>query len=214
MARGKRGVRLQEALGLLVIAGIENSIDISRVLHERGGLNSESAGSDLDALVVAVEKVEGVSRELKAVAFCHVDFAHESQVGRGVVGPGESVAAVAGKPVVVIVAVLVGIAVDRGIDGASTAGRNDAGNFPVVEQMAKKFVLAVKGPRFHRKGGYEAVALIGNAGSALTIWVVGILHRGGLTGDQRILAVVDRVGVRVREPQIGTAGHPAVDGES
>ncbi len=131
-----------------------------------------------------------------------------------VVGSGESVAAVAGKTVVVVVAVLVGIAVDGGVDGAPAAGGDDAGNFPVVENVAEEFVFAVEGPRLHRERGDEAVALVSDAGATLGVGIVGILHGRGFAGDQRVLAVVDGVGVGVGEAEIGAAGHAAVDGES
>ena len=58
LTRSEGGVGLQETLGLLVVGRIENSVDIGGVLRECGGLDGESAGSDLDALVVAVEEVE------------------------------------------------------------------------------------------------------------------------------------------------------------
>jgi hypothetical protein len=48
-------------------------------------------------LVVVVEEVKGVGGELEAVAMADVDFANEAEVGRGVVGSGEGVAAVPGR---------------------------------------------------------------------------------------------------------------------
>jgi len=140
-------------------------------------------------------------------------FADQAEVGRGVVGSGEGVAAIAGKAVVAVVAVLVGVAGDGRVDGASTAGGDDAGNFPVVEDLAEEYVLAVEGTRFDGKSGHEALALVGDAGSALTIGVVGILHRGGRAGDEGVLTVVDGAGVGVGETEICAARHPAVHGE-
>jgi hypothetical protein len=163
---------------------------------------------------LSVEEVEGVGGELEAVALGNVDFADEAEVGGGVVGAGESVAAVAGETVVVVVAVLVGVAVNGGVDGASTAGGYDAGNFPVVEHVAEEWVFAVEGTRLEGEGGDEAVALVGDARSALAVGVVGILDGGGFAGDQGVLAVVNGVGVGVGETEISAARHAAVDGKS
>jgi hypothetical protein len=46
-------------------------------------------------------------------------------------------AAVAGEPVVEVVAVLVGIAGDGGFEGASAAVVDDAGNLAIVEGVAR-----------------------------------------------------------------------------
>ena len=171
LAGGEGSVGFQEALGLLVEGGIEDSVDVGGVLHEGGGFDGEAVGGDFDALVVAVEEVEGVGGELQAIAVANVDFADEAKIGGSVVGSGEAVAAVAGETVVVVVAVLVGIAVDGGVDGASAAGGDDAGDFPVVENVAEELVLAVEGTRLDGEGGDEAVALVGDAGAALGIGV-------------------------------------------
>src|SRR6202044_3333846 len=42
----------------------------------------------------------------------------------------------------------------------------------------------------------------------------GVLAGGGRSGDQGVLTVVDRVGISVRETEIGAVGHAAIDGES
>jgi len=213
LARGEGGVGLEEVLRLLVIAGIRNSIYVGRVFGEGGGLDRQPAGGDLDSLVIAVEQVEGVGGELQSVARGQMYFAHEAKVGGGIVRAGESVAAVAGESVVVVVAILVRIAADGGVDGASAAGRNDAGNLPFVENVAKEFMFAVEGTRFHRERGDEAVALVGDAGSALAIGVVGILYCGGRASDECVLAVVDGMSISVGESKIGAVGHTAVDGQ-
>src|ERR1700734_251545 len=90
------GVRLHEILGLLVVGGVGCSVYVRRVLREGGGFGREAVGGYGDALVVAVEEVERVGREFEPVAVAHVDFADQAQVGGGVIGSSESVAAVAG----------------------------------------------------------------------------------------------------------------------
>jgi hypothetical protein len=70
---------------------------------------------------VAVEKVEGLGDEIQFLALREVDFANEAEVGSGMVGSGEIVAAIAGKTVVEAVAILVGIAGNCGVDRPSAA---------------------------------------------------------------------------------------------
>src|SRR5580704_6497256 len=164
LARGEGRVRLQEILGLLVVAGVGNSVGVGGVLREGGGFGGQAIGCDLDTLVVAVEEVEGVCGEFQAIALADVDLADEAQISGGVIGSGEGVAGVAWESVVEIVTVLVGIAVDGGVDGASAAGSDDARNFPVVEDVTQEFVFAVKGTRLDGDGSDETVALVGDAG--------------------------------------------------
>jgi len=72
----------------------------------------------------------------------------------------------------------------------------------------------VEGTRLGGESGDEAVALVGDAGAAFGIGLVGVLHRGRFAGDEGVLAIVDGVGVGVGEAEIGSTGHAAVDGES
>lgn len=109
---------------------------------------------------------------------------------------------------------MVGIAADCGVDGASPTGCDDAGNFPIVENVAEEFVSPVKGTRLGGESGDEAVALVGDAGAALGIGLVGILKGGGFAGDEGVLTIVDGMGVGVGEAEIGSAGHAAVDRNS
>ena len=142
-----------------------------------------------------------------------MDFASEAQVGGGVVRAGEAVAAVAGEAVVEVVAVLIGIAGDGGVDWASAAGGDDAGNFPVIEDVAEEFVSAMEGTRLGGEGRGQAMALVGDAGAALSGGIVGILHGGWGAGDERVLAIVDGVGVSVGDAKVSAAGHAAVERE-
>jgi hypothetical protein len=199
LAGGEGGVGFQEILGLLVVGGVGNSVDVDGVWSKGGGFGGMAVGGDGDALVVAVEEVERIGGELEAIAVLDVDFADEAKVGGGVIGAGEGVAAVAGEAVVIVVAVLVGIAGDGGVDGASAAGGDDAGNFPVVEHVAEESVFAVEGMRLEREGGDEEAALVGDAGAAFGVGLVRILNGGGLAGDQSVLAVIDGAGVGVGE---------------
>src|SRR5450755_4306914 len=67
--------------------------------------------------------------------------------------------------------------------------------------------------RFGGEGDDQALALVGDAGSALGAGDVGILDGGGLSGDEGVLAVVDGVRVGIGEAQVGSAGDAAIDGE-
>ena len=96
LAGCESGVRLHEILRLLVVRGVGCSVYVSRILREGGSFGREAVGGYGDALVVAVEEVERVGREFEPVAVAHVDFADQAQVGGGVIGSSESVAAVAG----------------------------------------------------------------------------------------------------------------------
>ncbi len=96
LARCEGGVRLHEILRLLVIGGVGCSVYVSRILRESGGFGSETVGGYGNALVVAVEEIERVGREFEPVTGAHVDFANQAQVGGGVIGSGESVAAITG----------------------------------------------------------------------------------------------------------------------
>src|SRR5260370_36562960 len=164
-------------------------------MNEVCGIDRESVRSDGYALIVAIEKVEGVGGEVEAIAVSEVDFAGNTQIGRGVVGSGESVAAVAREAVVKVIAVLVGIAGDGGVDGSSTADVRDAGNLPVVEKLTEKFVSPVEGSRFGGECRYQTVALVGDAGAPFADGVEGILHGGWRAGDERVLAIVNGVSV-------------------
>jgi hypothetical protein len=179
LARGEGGGGFEEILWLLVVGRVRDSVDVGAVGSEGGGFGGEAVGGDGDALIVAVEQVEGIGGEVEAAGVADVDFADEAEVSGGVVGASEGVAAVSGETVVEIVAVLIEIAADGGVDRASAAGGDDAGNFPVVENVSEKFLAAVKGTRFRGKSGDEALALVGDAGTALGVGLVGILYGCG-----------------------------------
>src|SRR5882762_7207610 len=103
---GVGGVGLQEILGLLVVGGVGSDAYCGRVLGEGCGIGDQAVGGDADALVVAVEEVEGFGGEVEFVAFAETDFAGEAEVGGGVVGTGKGIAAVAGEAVVKAIVVL------------------------------------------------------------------------------------------------------------
>ena len=175
----------------MVVAGVGGDVGGDGVGYKgRGGVD-HAVGGDSDTLVVTVQKIEGFGREVEPVALAEAQGFGEAEIGGGVVGPGEGVAAVAGEAVVEVVAVLVGIAGGSGVEGASAAVVDDGGNFPVVKDVAEKFLAAMKRVDVGGEGGDEALALVGDAGSALGTRHVRILYGGGLTGDQGVLAVVD-----------------------
>ena len=197
----------------MVVAGVGGDVGGDGVGYEGGRGVDQAVGGDGDALVVAIQEIEGFGDEVEFVALAEAHEFGEAEVGGGVVGAGEGVAGVAGETVVEVVAVLVGVAGDGGVEGASAAVVDDAGNFPVVEDVAKKWLAAMKRVGLGGDGGDQALALIGDARSALGTGVVGILDGRGLVGDQGVLAIVDGMGIGVREAEISSAGDAAIDGE-
>ena len=211
MPRGIRCVGFHEVVGKLVVARIGGEVRLHVVLYEGGGVGDHPVRGNGDALVVAIEEVEGFGDEVEFVALAEAQGASDAQVRGGVVGSGEGIAAVAGKTVVQAVRVLIGIAGDGGVEGASGTVVDDRGEPPVIEDMTEKFVAAMEKMRLDGEGGDQALALVGDAGSALSARHVGILNGRRLSGDESVLAVVDGTGVCIRKPQIRSAGDAAID---
>ena len=63
--------------------------------------------------------------------------------------------------------------------------------------MSEEFISSVEEMRFDRQGAYQAMALVGDAGSAFRTWHIRILHRGRLARDECILPIVDGASVGV-----------------
>src|SRR4029077_3371871 len=61
---------------------------------------------------------------------------------------------------------------------------------------------------------HETMALVGHTRSALGSGGVGVLHGDRTAGDQRILAVIDRVREGVSQTEVETAGHAAANRNS
>ena len=80
--------------------------------------------------------------------------------------------------------------------------------------MAEEFVAAMEEAWLGGEGGNKAVALVGDAGSALSIRLVGVLDCGGFASDESVLTVVDGVGVGIGKTEVRSVRHAAVDGES
>ena len=97
MPGGVGGVGFGEGTGQLVVAGIGGDSSRDRALNERAGRGNESVRGDGDALVIAVEQVEGIGGEVEFTAFVQAQGFSQAKVGRGVVGSGEGVAAVPGR---------------------------------------------------------------------------------------------------------------------
>ena len=175
--------------------------------------DDQSIGRDGDALVVAIKKIERLGNEIEFVALADANDSGDAQVGGRVVRPGEGVAAVTGQAVVEIVRVLVGIAGDSRVERPSAAIVDHGRNLPVVENVPEKFVPAMKRVRLGGKGRDQSLALICDAGSALGVGNVRILHRGGLPGHESVLAIVDGVSIGVGQSQIRSARDAAIDRE-
>src|SRR5579872_1052859 len=148
MSGSVSGIRLQEIRGQFVIAGIGSNVGSDRTLYERACRGDHSIGSDGDALIVSVGEVECLSGKVELVPLPEANDASQPQICRGVVRSGEGVTGVARQAVVQVVAVLVGIARDGRVDGASGSVIHDRRESPVVEEAAKKFVPAMERLRF------------------------------------------------------------------
>ena len=101
----------------------ESVVGGHRVLHESGGGGDHAVGGDGDPLVVAVEEIERLGNKVEFVAFAEPQAAGDAEVSRSLVWAGEGVTARAGETLVEVVRVLIGIAGDGGVEGASTAGK-------------------------------------------------------------------------------------------
>src|SRR5580704_7778792 len=78
LARGEGGGGFHEILRLLVVGRVGNAVAVGAVGSEGGRFSGETVGGDGDALIVAVEEVEGVGGEVEAAGVTEVDFADEA----------------------------------------------------------------------------------------------------------------------------------------
>src|SRR2546430_6821504 len=69
----------------------------------------------------------------------------------------------------------------------------------------------MKRTRLSRKARDQPMALIGDARSALSSRIKGILNCRRLTGDERILAIIYRPGISVGHTYINTACYPPIN---
>src|SRR5580693_6051504 len=107
------------------MAGIVIHSDFVADLFEVGGIGLQAVFGDQDALIVAIEQVEGFEDQVQLQALAHKQAASQAQVGGGVIGSDERIASCAGKAVVGVVAVLIGIARNHDVFGASAAESQD-----------------------------------------------------------------------------------------
>ena len=123
----------------------------------------EAVVSDLNTLVVTIEKIERFDNQVQFPPVPGNQAASDPHVGGGVVRADEGVAAVAGKTVIGGVSVLVGVTVHAGVDGPSAAYGDYAGKLPVVKEPPEKRVIAVERFGSGDPGQGEAMPLIGDA---------------------------------------------------
>jgi hypothetical protein len=183
-------------------------------LHELRRVADEAILRDLDALVVSVQKVEGLGHQFQFDPVADINSASESQISGGIVGSKERIAGNSGEPVVVVIAILVGIAGHGGTDRPPAAIGKYACRFPIVKESSQPLMIAIK--RFGGKNEREneALPLISDARTFLRIGRVRVLHRRWTSRHERILAVVDGVRESVGKHEVNPAGHAAANGES
>jgi hypothetical protein len=182
-------------------------------LHEIRRSAGETVVGDDDALVVAIQSIESFSNQLQFVMRSHIETACKSKISSGIVGAKKCVATVTGNAVIGIVAIPIGISSDASIDGTTATDGEDSGKLPVVEELGEDRVVAAKGLRLVDRGKYEALTLIGDAGSAFGSGGVGVLHGGWTAGNECILAIVDGVGEGVSHTEVEASAHAAVQRE-
>jgi len=105
--------------------------------NELRSVHDEAAGIGEDALVLMIEQIEGFDHEGEAGVVGDAEIAAEAAVGGAVGWSDQCVAAEARQAVVETVAVLVGVACDFVVVGAPAADGYDAGELPVVEEIAE-----------------------------------------------------------------------------
>jgi hypothetical protein len=111
-------------------------------LDEVGRSTGKAIVSDHHTLVVAVERIEGLSDQFDFVARPQIETTRKSNICRGVVGTEKRVAPIPRQTIVGGVAVLVGIAENLGINRAAAADGDHPGKFPVVENLGEDCVVA------------------------------------------------------------------------
>ncbi len=83
--------------------------------------------------------------------------------------------------------------------------------FQFFGELAEQSLAVVESAGFVDVGEDETLALIGDAVAALGTGRIGILNRGRAAGDERVLAIVDGVGVGVAEAEVEAVGHLAAE---
>src|SRR6202044_785991 len=166
-------------------------------LFEVGSVGLHAVFGDQNALVVAVEQVEGFQNQVQLQALAHKQTAGQAQVGGGVIGSDERIAAGARQAVVGVVAVLIWIAWGHYVFGASASVSEDSGELPVVEHFLHHGLFAAEGFGVGDPGKHEALTLIGDAQASFGRGVIRVLHHRRDAGDKRILSIVDGFGESV-----------------
>src|SRR6185312_1610222 len=73
-------------------------------------------------------------------------------------------------------------------------------------------MFTIKGTRLRNPGKRQTITLVGYAGSTLGVWSIRVLHGSRLTGNKRILTIIDCFGVRVSETEVDSVRHAASHG--
>ena len=143
-------------------------------LNEVGGSAAEAVIGDDHAPVITVQCVEGLGNKFESPARSNmrsnIETAGKAEIGGGVVRSKAGVATAAGEAVVGVVSVLAGIAEDSSVDRTAAADGEDSGNLRIVEELREHGVVTAEGLGLVDSGEDEAVALVGDAGSALAGW--------------------------------------------
>src|SRR5215469_10214930 len=115
-----------------------------------------------------------------------------------------------GETIVEVVAVLVGIARHGCVHRASRAVVHNGRSAPVIKESAQHLVTAMEEAWFHGKREDKAMALVGDARTALGTRVIGVLDGCWLAGNKSILPIIDGAGIGARKPEIRTVRNAAI----
>ena len=108
-----------------------------------GLIAHEAVVGNLISAIQTVEQVERFGGEFEAPSVAGVQLARQAHVGAGIVRADEGITPGRGEAVVVAVVVLVGVADYCSIDGAATAGGDDAGVLPVFREFAEQALAVI-----------------------------------------------------------------------
>src|SRR5579864_595778 len=167
LARRIRIRRLHEIRGHLIISREVIDLNVLSSVVKGCGVAHQTVVRDLKSLVEMVSQIERFSGKFQPPAVLREQPARDPRSHTYVFRAYKRIAARARKPVVVAVAVLIGIPDNLGIHLATTTRRDHAGVFPSLREQADPAMATVESTWLIHPGKNKPIALIGNAVGAL-----------------------------------------------